>query len=102
MMVTRRSPTERGIGWTEPVSARGVQVCRRCVYDNATPGITFDEKGICNFCALHDEMHQQYPTGREGDAALSRLASQIRATRRGRYDCVVGVSGGCDSSFLVH
>lgn len=79
------------------------RLCSRCVYDDATPGITFDERGVCNFCALHDEMDRQFPVGPAGDQHLRRLADEIRKAGEGkRFDCIVGVSGGCDSSFSVH
>ncbi|MEO8108076.1 MAG: N-acetyl sugar amidotransferase [Actinomycetes bacterium] len=79
------------------------QVCARCLYDASTPGITFDTAGVCNYCAMHDQMVAQYPTGPRGEAILRQMAAEIRASGRGKkFDCVVGVSGGCDSSFLLH
>ena len=84
-------------------SERGVVECRRCLYDSTIPGIAFSPDGQCSYCALHDEMERQYPTGERGARALEQLAGEMRAAGRGgRYDCIVGVSGGCDSSFLVH
>lgn len=66
------------------------------------PRIEFDEKGVCNYCHLHDELEQQYPLGPEGDRRLLAMVNEIKASARGKkYDCVVGVSGGCDSSFLL-
>ena len=77
--------------------------CTRCVYDAAVPGITFDEAGVCNYCAIHDEMDRQYPVGAEGDRLLEAMAGSIRKAGRGKdFDCVVGVSGGCDSSYLLY
>jgi N-acetyl sugar amidotransferase len=79
------------------------QTCKRCLYDSSIPGTTFDERGICNYCALHDRMDASYPTGDAGATALRDLAAAMkRAGRKRRFDCIVGVSGGCDSSFLVH
>lgn len=80
----------------------GRRACRRCLFDETYPGITFDGEGICNYCALHDEMDRQYPTGAEGKQILLDLADEMRQAGKGkRYDCIVGVSGGCDSSFLI-
>lgn len=77
--------------------------CTRCVYDETIPGITFDENGVCDYCHTHDQLNAEYPTGEEGRRRLEALASEIRAAGRGkRYDVVVGVSGGCDSSFLLY
>lgn len=77
--------------------------CTRCLYDEETPGIKFDDHGICNYCLLHDQLDREYPTNREGEIILENLASRIREAGQGKpFDVVVGVSGGCDSSYLVY
>lgn len=77
--------------------------CTRCVYDEHTPNISFDENGVCNYCHQWDGLDRQYPTGKEGWAILERLAEDINRESRGRkYNVVVGVSGGCDSSYTLH
>ncbi|MGH2358608.1 MAG: N-acetyl sugar amidotransferase [Candidatus Limnocylindria bacterium] len=79
-----------------------LQVCTRCVYDAATPAISFDANGVCNYCHMHDDLERQYPTGAEGTRILEGIADRIRRAGRGKdFDCVVGVSGGCDSSFML-
>jgi len=79
-----------------------LQVCTRCTYDQTIPRIAFDTEGVCNYCHIHDELVEQYPDGEEGARQLEQLADEIKAAGKGKkYDCVVGVSGGCDSSFLV-
>lgn len=81
----------------------GPRICARCLYDSDTPGIVFDEAGVCNYCAAHDDMDRQYPTGPRGEAILQGIAREIRAAGRGKeFDCVVGVSGGCDSSYMLY
>jgi N-acetyl sugar amidotransferase len=85
------------------MTVTATRMCSRCLYDSTIPGITFDDRGMCSYCRIHDEMDRQYPTGPAGDAALAGLVDQMKAAGRGKpYDCVVGVSGGCDSSFLLH
>lgn len=77
--------------------------CSRCVYDEDTPNISFDENGVCNYCHQWDTLDAQYPTGEKGWAYLEGLAEQIKRESRGRkYNVVVGVSGGCDSSYTMH
>lgn len=77
-------------------------VCSRCVLDSGIPGLRFDEKGECNYCAIHDALEARYPRGEEGERALTRIVSEIKASGRGReYDCVAGVSGGRDSSYVL-
>ena len=79
------------------------QVCVRCLYDVSIPGVTFDVDGQCSYCALHDQMDIQYPTGTRGELALEKVVNTIKEAGRGKkFDCILGVSGGCDSSFLAH
>ena len=77
--------------------------CTRCLYDETTPSITFDHDGVCNYCRLHDDLDAQYPTGDAGERRLRELAEVIKKDGRKRpFDVVVGVSGGCDSSYLIY
>lgn len=78
------------------------QICSRCTYDETVSEITFDENGVCSYCHLHDALEKQYPDGEQGQVELEKLAEEIKRSSHGKkYDCVVGVSGGCDSSFLL-
>jgi N-acetyl sugar amidotransferase len=77
--------------------------CSRCLYDETVPRISFDAEGVCNYCHIHDQLNHEYPTGPEGEQKLHTLADQIRKEGRGKqYDVVVGVSGGCDSTYLLY
>lgn len=79
-------------------------MCSRCIYDNSLPGIFFDGEGICNFCKMIDSLMEEYGTGQEkGEALLNQIVEEMKKSGRGKkYDCVIGVSGGTDSSFLLH
>ena len=80
------------------------QVCSRCVMDETVPRIRFDEKGVCNFCDFHDILENEYslenPDTRKCLDAI--YASAIEQGKGKKYDCVVGVSGGRDSSYLLY
>ena len=79
------------------------QMCVRCLYDTSIPGVTFGPTGECSYCALYDEMDVQYPTGDGGELALQKAVDEMKEAGRGNeFDCILGVSGGCDSSFLAH
>ena len=79
------------------------QMCRRCVMDTAVSGVTLDADGICNHCRIHGKLDQLYPTGNQGRQEMERLAEQVRKAGKGRdYDCVVGVSGGRDTSYCLY
>lgn len=78
-------------------------VCTRCIYDSRIAAISFDEQGVCNYCRQVEDLERQYGTGQErGRQALSAIIEEIKRQGAGRkYDCVVGVSGGTDSSYLL-
>lgn len=76
--------------------------CSRCIYDESLPGITFDENGVCSFCHTHDVLNREYPTGAVGEKYLQNIVDTIKKRGKGKqYDVVVGVSGGCDSSYML-
>jgi N-acetyl sugar amidotransferase len=78
-------------------------ICTRCIYDDTIPYISFDSAGVCNYSHQHEQLDSEYPTGEEGRQRLRALADRIARDGRGKkYDVVVGVSGGTDSSYLVH
>lgn len=80
------------------------RVCSRCIYDDRVSAISFGEDGVCNYCRQLDGLVDQYGTGQaKGRAEFERLVDEIKAAGRGKkYDCVVGVSGGTDSSYMLH
>ena len=83
--------------------AAGMRTCTRCILDTTVPDIKFDEHGVCNYCKLHDIMDQIYPTGVKGEALLKPIIENIKKSGKGRnYDCIVGVSGGTDSTYCLY
>lgn len=84
-------------------SGSDYQICSRCIYDSRVPKIVFDEHGVCNYCHMIDGLKDQYGTGTAtGHAKLAEIFDTIkRDGREKRYDCVVGVSGGTDSSYVL-
>lgn len=80
------------------------QVCANCVMDTTDPAITFDEKGICDQCRdFYSRVLPTWDTGPRGRMQLERTLHQIRLAGRGRdFDCIIGLSGGIDSSYLTH
>src|SRR5256885_6602450 len=82
----------------------GVQVCRRCIMDTASDAsVTFDEHGVCSHCRNHDRLiSSRVLKGREGKAALEQLTGKIKKAGLNReYDCIIGVSGGVDSTYVA-
>src|SRR5438128_10972438 len=78
--------------------------CALSVMDNiADPGISFDEKGICNYYYDYKEMEKRYLCGGEdGMEKIKELINSISESGKGKkYNCMIGVSGGVDSTYLV-
>ncbi|USD65112.1 N-acetyl sugar amidotransferase [Vibrio sp. SCSIO 43136] len=72
-------------------------VCSKCVMDTSDSNITFDSEGVCNHCKKYDELN--VVTTQETEAFAQQLA-EIRSCE-GKYNCIIGVSGGLDSSYLI-
>lgn len=71
--------------------------------DTRVPGIAFDEDGVCNFCHLQKTLEMEFPRGETGKQRFEAIVEKIKKDGRGKkYDCVVGVSGGTDSSYLLY
>ncbi len=78
-------------------------ICTRCVLDTTVPEIKFDEQGICNYCKIHDELEKKYPLGEEGEKRLNEIVNQIKEDGKDKkYDCIIGVSGGRDSTYTLY
>jgi N-acetyl sugar amidotransferase len=79
------------------------QICARGVWDSTVPGISFDEKGVSNYARMYDQLCQTFPRGEEGKAKWDQIVAAMKRHGKGKkYDCIIGVSGGTDSSYLLH
>lgn len=78
-------------------------MCERCLITSDVPGARLDEGPICFYCGLHDSLDAQYPIGASSTNALQAFVDRLKKEGRGKkYDCIMGVSGGTDSSYLAH
>ncbi|MFC1577029.1 N-acetyl sugar amidotransferase [Candidatus Omnitrophota bacterium] len=79
------------------------RICAKCIVDTTIPGARFDENGVCNYCKIHDKLEKLYPLNEKGEKTFKGILGKIRSAGRGKkYDCVVGVSGGRDSTYTLH
>jgi N-acetyl sugar amidotransferase len=79
------------------------KVCSRCILDDRIPGIIFDENGVCQYCKIHDELKKIYPLNNKGQENLNNLIKKVRRKgKRKKYDCIIGVSGGTDSTYTLY
>lgn len=76
--------------------------CNRCVMDTTAPSITFDGNGVCNFCTNYFEQLEIRFSG-DKKSELDALVLKMKKAGRGKkYDCVIGVSGGVDSTYVAY
>lgn len=96
---------ETGTAGKKPVEKeRPYQQCIISVMDTiADPDITFDEAGICNYYYEYLEAEKKYVLkGKEGEAKVNRIVDEIKREGKGKkYDCILGLSGGADSTYLA-
>lgn len=82
---------------------RPYQMCSRCVMDTTDPEIHFDEQGVCSHCFYFDsEIRPIWPSNNGNPDSLNLLIDTVKSYGEGkRYDCIIGLSGGVDSSYLA-
>lgn len=82
-----------------------IVICKRCVMDNNGDNyIEFDKDGYCNYCNnAINEMKTTYFPNEYGNTELSKIIDKIKIENKDKkYDCVMGISGGLDSSYLAY
>lgn len=77
--------------------------CKRCLANSTINSLKLDNNGICQFCKIHDEMDKEYPLNKYSEENIFKIAETIKQKGKNlNYDCLVGVSGGRDSTFLLY
>lgn len=72
--------------------------CNRCLLTEEIKDVKIGKSGQCNFCDLHDKIEKE-----STKTTLDKVLKDIKKRGKGRkYDCLLGISGGFDSSFLLH
>lgn len=82
-----------------------MKICSNCVMDISDSRISFDKNGVCDHCLLFlNRDAQRWADIAKGnyEDILIRTIESLKKNRTSDYDCIVGVSGGCDSSFMLH
>lgn len=85
-------------------SKRPYQICKCCVMDTTDEDITFDSNGVCMRCNEYKErIEPEWNHGKGHEKELRELIRQIKSSGEGKqYDCILGLSGGLDSSYMLH
>jgi N-acetyl sugar amidotransferase len=80
-----------------------LQFCTKGIWDSTVPGIKFDPDGVSNYASIHEHLCKAFPQGDEGQRIWKGIVQNIKQAGKGKkYDCIIGVSGGTDSSYLLH
>ena len=80
------------------------QICSNCVMDTSDSKIVFDDNGVCDHCnTYYDDILPKWHTDEKGDKALRTIIGKIKTEGKGKdFDCLMGMSGGIDSSYLLY
>lgn len=83
---------------------KATQVCTNCVMDTTDEKITFDEKGMCDHCRVfYGNILPNWHTDQRGFEELQIIVNKIKKAGIGKdFDCIMGMSGGVDSSYLTY
>ncbi len=74
-----------------------MRICKECIQPDTRPGIYFDENGVCGACLWEHEKKEIDWESREIE--FKKIIENSKSKNRSNYDCVIGVSGGKDSTF---
>ena len=79
-------------------------ICKNCIMDTSDVEIIFDNQGVCNHChRYYEELPKRVFTGVVAEKKLADIVKRIQLKGEGRaYDCIIGVSGGVDSTYVAY
>lgn len=83
---------------------RKYQICSNCVMDTTDSNINFDANGLCDHCQdFYNSVKPNWDTDETGRKKLEIIISKIKKAGKGKdFDCLLGLSGGVDSSYMLH
>lgn len=81
-----------------------LKICNSCVMDTSDKTLTFDEKGVCPRCnEYNNRIVKWWNHGFGHEEELNKILNEVKKSGKGKkYDCILGLSGGLDSSYLLH
>ena len=79
-------------------------ICKKCIMDTSDEQIVFNENGICNHCISFEEQFKLIPKENFSESKqFKNLIEEIKkSSRNTKYDCILGLSGGVDSSYMAY
>lgn len=86
------------------MNTRSYQICTNCVMDTTDSAIVFNEKGVCDHCHnYYENTLPSWHTDERGMLEMMSVVDKIKKEGEGKdFDCIIGMSGGIDSSYLVY
>lgn len=86
------------------MTKRAYRICTRCIMDTSDSTLTFDERGWCDYCRNFDEnIKPNWHPNEQGIREITPVIDKIKADGVGKdYDCLIGISGGLDSSYVAY
>ena len=81
------------------------KICSNCVMDTSSPDITFDKNDVCNYCFTYESKIKDSFDKQDKNFQLQKIIKKIKNysfMKKKKYDCLIGISGGLDSSYLVY
>jgi N-acetyl sugar amidotransferase len=83
---------------------KNYQICTKCVVDTSDPTITFNSEGVCVYCTnFEEQIKPNWNPNEEGMAEIMPMIDKIKKDGKDKeHDCIIGLSGGLDSSFVTY
>lgn len=75
-----------------------IKICKRCVMDTSDHNIVFNKQGFCNHCIDWFKFNNEKSVLKD----IAPIIAEIKAQKHQKYDCLLGLSGGVDSSYIAH
>ena len=80
------------------------KICNSCIMDTSDPNIYFNDKGVCNYCLnFRENIVPTWNYGENRELVFNKKIEKIKtSSKKKEFDCILGLSGGLDSSFMAH
>ena len=86
------------------MTSKEIQICTNCVMDSTDPKISFDENGVCDHCnTFYEVTLPHWISLQNNNLEFENIIKDIKQSKgKNEFDCIIGMSGGVDSSYLTH
>jgi N-acetyl sugar amidotransferase len=79
-----------------------MKACKRCLFNASNyPEMILDQEGICDICLVND-MRINKALDKRKKFSEQQIIQLLKTNKKGKYDCLIGISGGTDSSYMVY